>query len=100
MICSDGFPCSLILHEMILSECFSKFSTESVKFLFIRSANPFAFGLSSVFPASYVHDPPDSSLSPSPLLFVSHSPTTCHFMLPNSSTSLFVSSSVLNVRVL
>ena len=85
---------------MILSECFSKFSTKSVKFLFIRSASPFAFGFSSVFPVSYIHDPPESYLSPSALLFVSHSPTTCHFMLPNSSTSLLVSSSVLNVRVL
>ena len=66
----------------------------------IRNANNFAFWFSSVFSASYIHDPPESSLSPSRLLFVSHNPTTYHFMLPNSSTSLLPPSSVLNVRVL
>ena len=43
---------------------------------------------------------PQTVLSPSSLLFVSHSPTTCHIVLPNSSISLLVLSSVCNIYVL
>ena len=60
---------------------------------------PFRLSIVFCFPASYVHGPPDGSLSPSPLLFVSHCPNTRH-LLPNSSISLLEPSSARNVRVL
>ena len=60
------------------------------EFLASCECQPFCIRFSSVFPTSYIYDPVESSLSPSPLLFVSHCPTACQFMLPNSSLSLLV----------
>ena len=69
-------------------------------FLFFWVPTPLHLGFLLFFLLHTSMTPPESSLSPSPLLFVWHSPTTCHSVLPRFLLSLLVSSYICSVRVL